>query len=415
MANFFIKYKKILQIASFLIFIFALGYLLYFIFFKPIIIRPDFPGSDKATSSVYGFPRSATGTGQIIKTTDDQALLPQNAKDQFSTADTIAKGGITKTTKLNNTESLGATLSSDGSQIQYYDAINKKFYKIDNKGETALLSDKTFHNVKNLTWSNAANKAIIEYPDGANIVYDFNTSKQTTLPNHWKNFDFSGDDSQIAFKSIGVDPDNRWLAVAGNDGSMAMPIEALGDKDATVYPSWSPNKQIAAMFTESIDLNRQNVYFVGLNKENFKSMVIEGRGFEYQWAPSKGRLLYSVYSNNTDLNPRLWIVSAEGENIGAGRKNLNTATWANKCVFADNIEIYCAVPEELEPGSGMFSELAENIPDNLYKINTQTGLKKLIAIPDKNYNMSNLIISDSGHYLYFTNNSDNNLYKINLK
>ena len=144
-------------------------------------------------------------------------------------------------------------------------------------------------------------------------------------------------------------------------------------------------------------------------------MVIEGRGFQYLWAPNEGRLLYSVYSNNTDSKPSLWIANAEGDNIGSGRKNLNVATWADKCVFANDTDVYCAVPKQLDAGAGMFPEMAKATEDELYKIDTRTGLKKLIAIPDGNYSMSNLIISDNGYYLYFTNNADKRLYKINLK
>jgi len=73
------------------------------------------------------------------------------------------------------------------------------------------------------------------------------------------------------------------------------------------------------------------------------------------------------------------------------------------------------VPEKSEEGAGLFPEMAKNTKDNLYKIDTQTGLKKLIAIPDNNYNMSNLMISSNNYYLYFTDEATKTLHKINLK
>jgi len=311
--------------------------------------------------------------------------------------------------------SLAAVLASNGSDLQYYNQNDGKFYRLTKDGQTALLSDKIFYQVENITWSPDKNKAILEYPDGSNIIYDFLIKKQITLPIHWKDFAFSPDGSKVVMKSLGLDPDNRWLAITNNDGSKARRLEALGNKDETVYPSWSPNNQTVALYTEGIDFDRQEVFFVGLHGENFKSMVIEGRGFQPQWSPQGDRLLYSVYSSNNDLKPLLWIANAEGDTIGSNRKNLNVETWANKCVFANSVDLYCAVPEKLEEGAGLFPEMAKNTKDNLYKIDTQTGLKKLIAIPDNNYNMSNLMISSNNYYLYFTDEATKTLHKINLK
>jgi len=214
---------------------------------------------------------------------------------------------------------------------------------------------------------------------------------------------------------MGEDPNNRWLAIVSEDGSKAMGVEELGDKDSTVYPMWSPNNQMVAMFTEGKDFDRQEVYFVGLNKENFKSTIVEGRGFVPKWAPTGDRLLYSVYSTQNELKPSLWIVDAEGDNIGNNRKRLNIETWADKCSFADPKTLYCAVPQKLEEGSGLFPELAKNTIDDLYRIDTQTGSKKKIAIPENNLTISNLIPSKDGRYLYFNDQASGRLHKINLK
>ena len=60
-------------------------------------------------------------------------------------------------------------------------------------------------------------------------------------------------------------------------------------------------------------------------------------------------------------------------------------------------------------------DLVKNTKDNLYKIDTKTGLKKLIAVPNGDYNMSNLIVSDNGYYLYFTDSNTGKINKIKLK
>jgi hypothetical protein len=209
--------------------------------------------------------------------------------------------------------------------------------------------------------------------------------------------------------------ENRWLAIVNDNGSKVRAIEALGDKDDTVYPNWSPSGESIAMFTEGKGFDQQELYFVGLNGENFKSTTIEGRGFSPLWNKEGNRLLYSIYTSENEMKPELWIVDAQGDSISSNRQKLNIETWADKCTFANNTELYCAIPQNLEKGSGLFPELADNSIDHLYKINTKTGLKKLVAIPDESFNISNLIVSEDNNYIYFTDKLNGALHQIKLK
>ncbi len=412
--DFFKKYKKIFIALGFILIVFILGYLLYALFFKPSP-APVILDEPTATSTQGGLPVAKPGTGQTTPSGQPIGGFPQGAEQPISQGNAIALGGLTETLELNQVPSLAATLSANGNDLQYYNKQDGKFYRLTKDGQASLLSDTVFHEVEKITWSPDKNKAILEYPDQAKIIYDFKNNQQISLPKHWEDFGFSPDGSKIVLKSMANDPDNRWLAIINNDGTSAQRIAALGDKDDTVYPSWSPNNQTVAMYTEGVSYDQQKVYFVGLNNENFKSLTIEGRGFEPKWTPKGDRLLYSVYSSSSDLKPELWIANAQGENIGAGRNKLDVQTWADKCVFSGATEIYCAVPESLEEGAGLFPDLAKSTKDNLYKIDTQTGLKKLIAIPDGDFTMSDLIVSDNGYYLYFTDANTGRINKIKLK
>ena len=418
--DFIEKYKKILLAIGFVIIVFIFGYLLYIMFFKPsapAVITPP-----AATSTQGGLPVAKPSTGQAVPGGQTVSGLPidnqgQPPADQaaISQGSAIAQGGLTQTTALNQEPSLAATLSANGSDLQYYNQPDGKFYRLTKDGQVSLLSDNVFHQVQKITWSPDKNKAILEYPDQAKIIYDFKNKKQISLPKHWQDFNFSPDGSRIVLKSLADDPANRWLAIINAEGTSAERVAALGDKDDTVYPSWSPNNQTVAMYTEGVNFDQQRVYFVGLNNENFKALTIEGRGFDPKWSPAGDRLLYSVYSSSSDLKPELWLAHAQGENIGAGRTKLDIKTWANKCVFSAATEVYCAVPESLEEGAGLFPDLAKNTKDNLYKIDTRTGLKKLIAIPAGNFTMSDLIVSANGYYLYFTDVNTGLINKIKLK
>lgn len=410
--TFLTKYKKIFIAIGLILAALILGYLLFTLFFKPSQPPVVTPGTE-APAGQGGLPVAQTGAGQALQPGQGGGLTPES--EATAPASQIAQGGLTETTELNQTPALGATLSANGSDLLYYDKPDGKFYRLTKDGKTSPLSDAVFHEVEKITWSPDKNKAILEYPDQAKIIYNFKDQKQISLPKHWQDFDFSPAGSKIVMKSLAEAVDNRWLAVINDQGTEARKIAALGDQDATVYPSWSPNNQTIAMYTEAVGLDQQRVFFVGLNDENFKALTIEGRGFKPLWSPQGDRLLYSVYSSSNDLKPELWIADAQGENIGAGRARLGIQTWADKCVFASKTEIYCAVPERLEAGAGLFRELAQNTKDNLYKIDTRTGSKKLVARPDGEFTMSDLIVSADGRYLYFTDGKTGRINKIKLK
>jgi len=182
-----------------------------------------------------------------------------------------------------------------------------------------------------------------------------------------------------------------------------------------VQTSWSPNNQIVATYTKSLDFDRQDVYFVGLNGENFKSTTVEGRGLTYTWSTTGDRLLYSVYNTNSDMKPLLWIVDAQGDTINENRQSLGINTWADKCTFASNTEVYCAVPTNLETGAGLVRAIADDNSDELYKIDLTTGTKKLIAAPNGNFNVQNIMVDDTQSQLTFSDKKTGLLYQVKLK
>jgi hypothetical protein len=416
--NFFTRYKRVFLIIGFLILIGLLGFLLYSLFISTTFPGTEItPGPSATTTTGTGqLPSAGTGGagGQKPGTPTGPATIP--TAEEKPVPNQKALGGLTQTPAVNNNvTAINPTLGGNGSSVQYYNPTDGKFYKLDANGNAVLLSDKVFHNVSNVVWAPQKSKAIIEYPDGAKILYNFDTGKQATLPSNWNEFDFSADSSKIVMESTAVDPENNWLAVANDDGTNAQPIEQVGENGNTVYPSWSPNGQTVAMYTKGVDLNRQEVFFVGLNGENFKSTIVEGRGFEPKWSTAGDKLAYSVYSTDSDLKPKLWVVDAQGNNIGSGRKDLGLETWASKCTFADNKTMYCGVPEGLDTGAGLVPDLAQNTRDNLYKVNIETGEKSLVAIPDGDFNMSNLVVTSDGGNLYFTDSNTKVLHKIELK
>ena len=421
---FFSRYKRLVMIIAFITFVAGMAYLLYTVFFRTMDAPGITGGSTTTVDNSGRLPQAGLGS-DINLAEDDTGILPIGSDIATSDPSFIenpdpnitptAVGRITDTSRLVSGPTVGQTINSKTGQIQYYNPADGKFYGVDQSGKASLLSNKVFYNVNNVTWSKDGNKAVLEYPDDSKVVYDFANKKQVTLPKHWEDFDFSANSDKLVMKSLGMDNDNRYLAIANSDGSGGKIIEYIGNNDSRVYPNWSPNNQIVAMYTEGVDYDRQTVYFLGLNNENFKSTVIPGRGFQQQWSPDGNRLLYSVYYSENQMKPMLWIVDASGSQIGNNRQMLNVQTWANKCTFASDTELYCAVPTSLDYGAGFLPSLADQTPDQIYKINTKTGTKQLIAVPENDVTISSLFVNSDGTNLYFTDKNDGSINKIKLR
>lgn len=417
-----LNWKRILLLIGFIAGVILIGYLLYFFFLRPAI--PTTPTGVNGNVSTGALPGAGTNVNIQTATNVNGALPGAGGKTVAgppaeippqTIISSIASGGVTKITALTQTTAYDATLAANGFDAAYYDKTTGLFYRITPDGRSVPLSDQVFYQVDNVTWAPNKQKAVLQYPDGSNIVYDFANQKQVTLPQHWKDFSFSPDSNQIAFKSIGTDADSSWLAIANADGSAATKIIDIGNEDANIYPAWSPTGQIVASYTEDKNFDQQNLYFIGQNGENFKSTVIDGHNFQGQWSTRGDRLLYSVYSSASDFKPTLWIVQASGDNIGQNRKALNLETWADKCTFANNDMVYCAVPTSLQQTAGIFASELDNSPCDIYKIDLSSGIKTKIATPQGSPNIGNVMVTSDSHYLYYTSKTDGKLYKINLK
>lgn len=415
-----LDWKKIGLIAMFVGAVVLFGFFLYYFFIGPLFFPPEdgvIPGPE--TTATGTLPQTVNINGRIynvdpntgLPTTEITGQTPTTPLPDQQPSDR-ASGGITKTDRFINDPAYYSTMLNNN--LLYYDKTDGKFYQTTADGRTSALSDQVFNSVSNVTWSNDGKKAVLEYPDGSNIIYDFSSGKQITLPKHWEEFSFSEASNQLAFKSIGLDIENRFLAVSNADGSNVKIIQNIGGIENQVDVNWSPTNQMVATFTKGKDADRSEVYFIGQNDENYKLMIVNGWDFRGQWSPTGNQMVYSVYNSQDDYKPQLWISDASPSSIGDNRRSLGLETWADKCSFASASKIYCAVPTSLPYGAGLEPGIANTIPDQIYEVDLATGVKNLIAIPEGDHTISQIIFNDDYDYLLFTDANTNQVYKISL-
>jgi len=416
--------KRLLFIIIFIVLIIGFGAMIYFVFLSDLI-SPE-PVNENANAnvnvSVNGLPviNGAANVNQITNvavnagvnitrpSNVNQVVISNTAQGGLTLAQPVAKGEI---------ETARSVVSGDG--VRFYDREDGKFYRLDEDGRRAL-SDQLFPEAQEVAWSPKSDKAVITYPDQSKVLYDFNKEEQITLPREWDDIQFSSSGEQIGFKNLSDKEDERWLAVAKPDGSEVKLVEPIGDKANDVAVNWSPNNQVMATYREGYSGSAQEIFLIGLYGENFKSLVTQGRGFEGMWSPDGDQLLYNVYSAESQYNPTLYLVDAQGDRIGANEINIGLQTWASKCTFANNEpSLYCAVPEYLPTGSGLYPSVAGSTNDRLYKIEVNTGKKSIIALPtfttgDRDYSINTVFLSNDENTLYFIDGDTGELYEVGL-
>ena len=411
------RLKRILTIIVFVLVVCVFGFFLYVVFFRtqpgetPIVTPPPtatgtLPGSNPAqpgqtTSGTTPGINPSTGLPEagVIPQLPGQTLIPNQDRTNVLSSEVIKS----------------ISLEQNGN-IRGYNPVDGKFYAISETGQSVALSDKVFYNVEAVTWGKQSDKAIIQYPDGTKTLYDFNAETQATLPKHWEDFDFAPQDSQIVAKAIGTNSSNRFLVTANPDGTNAKAIEELGDNADKVMASWAPNSQtVAFSFTaEPIGFDTTQIIMVGQNKENYKNLVVEGRGFIPVWSPTGQNLLYSVYNSASGFRPTLWVSGASGDTVNANRRNLGIQTWADKCAWRSEQELICAVPDSLEQGAGLNRELSSNVRDSIYRINLQDGTFVNLGRPTSAASIDQLLLSSDKNAVIYNDANSGQLIRFAL-
>lgn len=407
--------KRLLLAASLLVAALVIGFIIFWVFFRPLFIE------EEQKININGQLVNVSQLPDLINAGDFE-IIEENINAVLPTVDDVAKGGNTLAQVIYEGDAQNTAVGTDGDTVQYYDPATGQFYRIDANGNVTLLDEKIFKGVNNVTWSNDSDKAVLELDDGFNVVYDFTADKQYTLHEDMEEFDFAPNNNQISFKFTPVNEEDRWVGVSNIDGSGALGIEPLGDNEELLNAQWSPSGQAIGALHEYIDGQSQRVVPIGFKGENFKQFIVNGRGFDYRWTQDGHKMIYSVYSAETNYNYTLHVVDAIGDDIGKNNQSLDLATSVDKCTFtATGNSVYCAVPVNPPLGGAIADTALTAVQHDIYKVDLTTGQKTKIATPVDPFGEtvvpgpSDLIVSADESVLYYREATTGQLRRILLK
>lgn len=298
-----------------------------------------------------------------------------------------------------------------GETLMFYDFFGQ-LWQIP-LGTTAPIAafQTTIDNPADVIWSLDLKNIVKSGSEQADVKYifsDFTKKNLVNLKSGIKSLAFSPDGKKIAyyvfenFKSNGLftsDPDGRnQKTLIGSlklrDIILAWP--KISQISLTVRPSGMTPGSVWTLDAKNLVLTK---ILGGLNS------------LETLWAPGGNSFIYS-YTDQNGQNPKLAIYNKKGE-----RHDLSgISTLIDKCIWAnDLVSIFCAVPKNWPEGMVLPDDYYKRVNltvDDVWKINTETGEKNLLA--SDLGDIKNLIIDNSESNILFISRSDQVLYKLNL-
>ena len=296
--------------------------------------------------------------------------------------DDVARGRETRVEAVVEGYPMNIDVSPSGG-LSYYNPTDTKFYRVNADGSgKRLLANESFPGVSEVVWAPQGDSAILEYEDGSNVYYDFTTKKTAVLPKDLTAPSFRSDGGAISYKLDTGNARDNWIVVSNVDGTGAQAVQATGDRGALVDPQWSPDYKVVATYHKPTGIDREEVFFIGMQGENFKSLEVQGSGFSGIWSPDGRRVLYSTTLAGAGYQPMLWVADVGGDRTGARQYALGLSTWVDRCAFGeDSVTVYCAVPDELPSGAGLVPETARGIAYTVWSTDLSNGINRRLAVP----------------------------------
>lgn len=333
------------------------------------------------------------------------AASPQSAGFTLPGQETAAG----KLLSISENRVVSAHFSDDS--ILFYDFSGNLWQFKNGDSKPTLIDQMAIENPAETIWSVSGKNIVKSGLNQSDIKYifsDFSKKILTNLKANIKSAVFSPDGGKIAYYlSDGLNTNSLYTSNPDGKSQKSL-IGALKLRDLNLL--W-PKNNIISLTSKPSGLTTGNLWVLNTANLGLTRLIDELFGLEVLWSPDGNNFIYS-YTGQTGQNPKLATYKK------GNFKNINNiSTLVDKCVWLkDSMNIYCAVPQSWPDSTTLPDDYYKNkflTIDDLWKINTETGEKMLIAKDIGG--ISNLIVSEDENNLFFILKENQFLYKLIIK
>lgn len=350
------------------------------------------------------------GPGITGRLSDGRPTPTEKRPEKLNLGEEFPVAAGQKLIKITDFSVVSPSLNKEENKILYYKKDGGNLYSSDFSGQKQeKISNLTIVGILEALWSPARDRAAVFYLDQETLkgFLHIGTSSVAILPQNLKSFSWSPDGKSLSYL---IFKDDRLNLVSGDSAAKNIKnIFSTPVLDAQI--SWVSADKIA-MQTAPSGAAEGFIFLYSRASGSFQKILGAIFGLTSLWSPDSSRILISS-TNSAGRNLRLAVTDTSGKILF----NSNLATLPEKCTWADNKEIYCALPRDISteniwPDEYLRGEV--NTTDSLVKVNIEK--KEIEGIfTEEGFDVSSLILSKDKNYLFFINRVDGTLWSLKIK
>lgn len=312
-------------------------------------------------------------------------------------------------TRLTDFAAVSPSLNEAGDKILVYKKSGGDLIAIDPETRTQeKISNITIVGILEAVWSPRRDRAAVFYLDEETKkgFLHIGTSSVAVLPQNIKSAAWSPGGNSLAY--LIADGDRLALAVADSSGKNARVEFRTSILDAGIR--WITGERIAFSSAPS---GFAEGYLFALTRSGgaFQKIIGPAFGLMTKFSPAGTKLLVSS-TDSAGRNPLTEIRDPSGKTLLI----LTPSTLPEKCAWAGDNKLYCAVPNAVPasavwPDSYLSGEF--NSSDKIVIFDLANGKTKEIS-PEGNFDISDPLVAQDEKALFFVNRVDGTLWSLRL-
>lgn len=317
-------------------------------------------------------------------------------------------GVVVRTNEVEIT--VGSTTETVRSPLAHYvDKQTGHVFSYDPEANTAeRISNTTFPGIQDVHWFNNPNKIVFRYVNGKGEI--------ETYLGDLADGSLNGSYLNVDLPAVQTAGDNLLSIHASERGSEGFVSDSEGRDESLSFESTllsiivpAFTDSFAAVLTKPVSTLAGALYFYENGSQN---RILGGINGLTALPNESGELI--VFSESEGSSFASGLYNREDNEI----KTLPLAALPEKCVWGDEVTLYCMVPEIIPPANypEHWYQGYISFTDSLWRIDTSLGTARAIAFFDESgpFDGINLSIDEDEEYITFINRRDGSLWGFDL-
>lgn len=297
-------------------------------------------------------------------------------------------------------------LNKDETRVLFYKKSGGDLFASDFSGKKLeKQSNLTIIGLIEAVWQKGGGRAVVRYTDGDTIksFLQIGTSTIAMLPQGITSAVWSPDGALLAYTRPGED--RLELAITDVSGKNPRAVFQTPLMDASI--AWITADIV--IFSTAPSSAADGYFFAWSGRDSsFTKIFGPERGLTGLWSPDGTTALIS---SGRDLALTLYD-RAKRESAA-----LSLATLAEKCVWADTATIFCAIPQDVPPGTVLPDAYLRgefNPSDRIVMIDARTRAVSPV-FDEGEFDMASILATKDKKRLFFVNRRDGTLWTLSIR